>query len=136
LPSGEQVLTRVYYSYVEPIQIAWRKRPRMARVAIASLDGLAYGEIGLAPCSRHCIPVCAEIVEAHRVYLSKEGSACSKARRDHGEIPQSGGAKAHCCCRYPKIEGTDRIGRVRIPDLLRLATLRIRYVQDRPHPLV
>jgi hypothetical protein len=68
LPSGEQVLTRVYYSYVEPIQIAWRKRPRMARVAIANLDGLAYGEIGLAPCSRHCIPVCAEIVEAHRVY--------------------------------------------------------------------
>jgi hypothetical protein len=35
-----------------------------------------------------------------------------------------------------KIEGTDRVCRVRIPDLLRLATLRIRYVQDRPHPLV
>jgi hypothetical protein len=57
LPSGEQVLTRAYYSYVEPIQIAWRKRRRMARFAIASLDGLACGEIDLAPCSRHCIPV-------------------------------------------------------------------------------
>jgi hypothetical protein len=66
----------------------------MARVAIASLDGLACGEIDLAPCSRHCIPVCAEIVEAHRVYLSKEGSAYSKARRDHGEIPQSGARSA------------------------------------------
>jgi hypothetical protein len=59
-------------------------------VAIASLDGLACGEIDLAPCSRRCIPVCGEIVEVHRVYLSKEGSAYSKARHDHGEIPQSG----------------------------------------------
>jgi hypothetical protein len=75
-----------YYSYVEPIQIAWRKRPRMARFAIASLDGLACGEVDLAPCSRHCIPVCAEIVEAHRVYLSKYLFCGSKvvSRHWHG----------------------------------------------------
>jgi hypothetical protein len=66
----------------------------MARVAIASSDGLACGEINSAPCSRHCIPVCAEIVEAHRIYLSKEGSACSKARRDHDAIPQRGARSA------------------------------------------
>jgi hypothetical protein len=43
----------------------------MARFAIESLDKLAWGEADLAPSSRHCIPVCAEIVEAHRVYLAK-----------------------------------------------------------------
>jgi hypothetical protein len=86
LATGEQVLTRAYYSYVEPIQFAWRKRRRVARFAIASLDELASGAIDLAPCSRHCIPLCAEIVEAHRVYLSKylfwEWRAVS--RRWHG----------------------------------------------------
>jgi hypothetical protein len=71
LPSGEQALIRAYYRYVEPIEIAWRKRSRMARFGIESLDKLACGEIDLAPLSRDCIPVCAEIVEAHRVYLAK-----------------------------------------------------------------
>lgn len=68
---GEQVLMQSYYRYVEPIQIAWRKRSRMARFGIESLDEIACGEIDLAFSSPHCVPVCAEIVEAHRVYLGK-----------------------------------------------------------------
>jgi hypothetical protein len=56
----------------------------MARFAIASLDGLACGDIDLAPCSRHCIPVCAEIVEAHRVYLSKYPFADRRSYRGIG----------------------------------------------------
>ena len=71
LPLGEQALMRSYYRYVEPIQIAWRKRSRMVRFGIESLDKIACGEIDLASSSPHCVPVCAEIVEAHRVYLAK-----------------------------------------------------------------
>jgi hypothetical protein len=68
---GEQVLMQSYYRYVEPIQIAWRKRSRMARFGIESLDEIAGGEIDLAFSSPHCVRICAEIVEAHRVYLGK-----------------------------------------------------------------
>jgi hypothetical protein len=68
---GELALMRSYYRYVEPIQIAWRKRPRMARFGIESLDEIACGEIDLGSSSPHCVPVCAEIVDAHRIYLAK-----------------------------------------------------------------
>jgi hypothetical protein len=71
LPLGEQALMRSYYRYVEPVQIAWRKRSRMAHFGIGSLDEIACGEIDLAASSPHCVPVCAEIVEAHRLYLAK-----------------------------------------------------------------
>jgi hypothetical protein len=71
LPLGELALMRSYYRFAEPLQIACRKRPRMARFGIESLDEIACGEIGLAPLSCHCIPVCAEIVEAHRAYMAK-----------------------------------------------------------------
>jgi hypothetical protein len=70
-PLGEQALMRSYYRYVEPIQIAWRKRSRMGRFGIESLHEIACGEIDLASSSPYCVPVCAEIVEAHRVYLAK-----------------------------------------------------------------
>jgi hypothetical protein len=62
---------RLYFNYLEPIQIAWRKRRRMAHFAIENLDDLACGEVDLVPHARGCIPVCAQIVEAHRVYLGK-----------------------------------------------------------------
>src|SRR5690348_14369239 len=47
LPLGELALMRSYYRYVEPIQIAWRKRSRMALFGIESLDEIACGEIDL-----------------------------------------------------------------------------------------
>ena len=56
----------------------------MAHFGIASLDQLACGEIDLAPSSRHCIPVCAEIVEAHRVYLAKYLFCSWRAVSRHG----------------------------------------------------
>jgi hypothetical protein len=71
LPLGELALMRSYYRYVEPIQIAWRKRSRMARFGIESLDEIACGEIDLGSSSPHCVSVCAEIVDAHRIYLAK-----------------------------------------------------------------
>lgn len=62
---------RLYFDYLEPAQIAWRKRRRMAHFGIAGFDELACGEIDLQPSSPDCIPVCSEIVEAHRAYLGK-----------------------------------------------------------------
>jgi hypothetical protein len=69
--SGEQAVLRLYFNFVEPTEIACRKRRRMAYFGIQKLDDLACGEIDLAPGSPGCIPVCAEIVEAHRAYLAK-----------------------------------------------------------------
>jgi hypothetical protein len=71
MTSGEQVLMRLYFSYVEPIQIASKKRRRMAYFGVEDLDGLACGVIDLVPSAPDCGPVCAEIVEAHRRYLAK-----------------------------------------------------------------
>jgi hypothetical protein len=53
----------------EPIQIARRRRSRMARLGMKNLDKLTCGEIDLARSSRDCIPFCAEI-KARHVYLA------------------------------------------------------------------
>jgi hypothetical protein len=70
-PLGELMLMRSYYRFGEPIQFGCRKWPRMAHFGIESLDKIDWSEIDLVPFSRHCIPVCAEIVAAHRAYLAK-----------------------------------------------------------------
>jgi hypothetical protein len=70
-PSGDRALMRLYYSYLEPIQIACKKPGRMRRFGVANLDDLPCREIDLASSSRNCVHDCAEIVAAHRLYLGK-----------------------------------------------------------------
>jgi hypothetical protein len=64
MPLGEQALTRAYSSM-------WSRAASHGVLCDPSLDELACGEIDLAPYSRQCLPVCAEIVEAHGVDMSK-----------------------------------------------------------------
>jgi hypothetical protein len=118
LALGEQALMQGYYRYVEPVQIAGRKRSRMAHFGIKSLDEIACGGIDLAASSPHCVPVCAEIVEAHRVYLAKylfcDGRRISRLWRGIPLVIDLG--------RYPDFESyTERLKRV--GNVVRLTSL-------------
>jgi hypothetical protein len=69
--AAEPALKWLYFSYLEPLQFASKKRRRLAIFGRDGTAALERGGIDLEPAAIGCVPACSEIVEAHRRYLAK-----------------------------------------------------------------
>jgi hypothetical protein len=68
---AEGALVKLDFAFLEPILFAARKRRRLKKFGVRNVDRLAIAEIDLQAGAADCVPVCEEIVEAHRRYLAK-----------------------------------------------------------------
>jgi hypothetical protein len=69
--TAEATLIKLHFAFVEPLLFAARKRRRLKKFGVKNFDQLAIAEIDLQAGTADCVPVCEEIVEAHRRYLTK-----------------------------------------------------------------
>jgi hypothetical protein len=66
--TAEATLIKLHFAFVA---LCGKKRRRLKKFGVKNFDQLAIAEIDLQAGTADCVPVCEEIVEAHRRYLTK-----------------------------------------------------------------